>query len=75
MKSHECSVKKEQDFSWALRLIKQGKFLKRKCIKNDTVIVWYKKRLYQMSLFTGVRYPFVPTNADLAATDYVEHKN
>lgn len=45
---------------------------KRKVIKNDTVITCYKKRLYQMSQNTGVRYPYTPTNADIMATDWIK---
>lgn len=40
-------------------------------MRNDTVIVNYKKRLYQMSTNTGVRYPYVPTNKDLFADDWI----
>lgn len=60
------------DFEFALSLLKDGKFVKRQCVKNNTVIVKHKERLYQMSLETGVRYPYVPTSADLMAYDWIE---
>ena len=47
------------------------KLVKRKCIKNDTVIVKYKGRLYQRSTDTGVRYPYKPTDADIFAKDWI----
>jgi len=50
---------------------KANRIAKRRVIKNDTVIVTYKNRLYQMSQNTGVRYPYVPTNADLRANDWL----
>jgi len=60
----------KNNFSWALTQIKDGKFVKRKATKNDTVIINYKKRLYQMDLKTGIRYPYSPTNADIFAKDW-----
>jgi len=45
-------------------------FAQREVVKNDTVITLYKNRLYQQCLGTGIRYPYVPTNADLQATDW-----
>lgn len=57
-------------FSNALEGIKRNELWKRKVIKNDTVIICYKKRLYQMSQKTGVRYPYSPTNADIMASDW-----
>ena len=58
-------------FSWALDSIKDGLFVKRKVIKNDTVIINYKNRLCQVCLSTGIRYPYVPTNADIFADDWI----
>lgn len=58
-------------FSEALEHLKANTFVKREVIKNDTVIVNYKNRLYQMSTNTGVRYPYVPTNKDLMADDWL----
>jgi len=58
-------------FSNALEGTKQNELWKRKVIKNDTVIICYKKRLYQMSQNTGVRYPYIPTNTDLMADDWI----
>lgn len=57
-------------FSEALEHLKSNRFVKREAVKNDTVIVNYKNRLYQMSVDTGVRYPYVPTNEDLMADDW-----
>ena len=59
-------------FSEALELLKANKLVKRRVVKNDTVIMIYKKRLYQMSQITGVRYPYSPSNRDLLAEDWVE---
>ena len=56
--------------AWALEQLELGYKVKRDIVKNDTVIISYKKRLYQMSESTGVRYPYVPTNADIHATDW-----
>lgn len=58
-------------FSEALEHLKANTFVKREVIKNDTVIVNHKNRLYQMSKNTGVRYPYVPTNKDLMADDWL----
>ena len=58
-------------FSEALEHLKANTFVKREVIKNDTVIVNYKNRLYQMSTNTGVRYPYVPTNKDLMSDDWL----
>lgn len=60
------------NFEFALNMIKAGKFAKREIIKNNTVIIAYKKRLYQMPQETGIRYPYVPTNADIFAEDWIE---
>ena len=57
-------------FEVAIMRLKQGAFVRRDCIKNDTVILVHKDRLYQMSKAQGVRYPYVPTNADLMAHDW-----
>lgn len=57
-------------FSEALEHLKSNRFVKREAVKNDTVIVDYKNRLYQMSVDTGIRYPYVPTNEDLMADDW-----
>lgn len=57
-------------FSNALEGMKKNELWKREIIKNDTVIIWYKKRLYQMSQSTGVRYPYTPTNSDIMANDW-----
>lgn len=43
---------------------------KREIVKNDTVILIYKNRLYQYCIGTGIRYPYVPTNVDLQANDW-----
>jgi len=59
------------NFSEALEHVKSNNKAKRQIIKNDTVIILYKKRLYQMSENTGVRYPYVPTNKDLMANDWI----
>lgn len=61
-------------FSIALDGIKRNEFWKREIIKNDTVIICYKNRLYQMSLNAGVRYSYSPTNFDLMAEDWVKVK-
>lgn len=58
-------------FSQALEHLKDYGIVKREVIKNDTVIINYKKRLYQMSLSTGVRYPYVPTNNDIMSDDWL----
>lgn len=58
-------------FSEALEHLKAGQLVKRKVTKNDTVIVEYKNRLYQMSQDTGFRYPYVPTNVDLMTDDWL----
>jgi len=58
-------------FSKALEHLKANTLVKREVIKNDTVVINYKDRLYQMSQNTRVRYPYVPTNADLMADDWV----
>lgn len=59
------------NFSEALELLKKGQFVKREVIKNDTVIGIYKNRLYQVSLYSKIRYPYVPTNNDLMADDWM----
>jgi len=59
-------------FSNMLEGIKQNELWKREVIKNDTVIICYKKRLYQMSQNTGVRYSYLPTNSDVMASDWVK---
>lgn len=58
-------------FSEALEHLKSNGFVKRDVIKNDTVVVNHKNRLYQMSLNTGVRYPYAPTDEDLLAEDWL----
>jgi len=58
-------------FSEALEHLKANKLVKREVIKNDTVIVNHKNRLYQMSTNTGVRYPYTPTNKDLMSDDWL----
>ena len=58
-------------FSEALEHLKSNRLIKREVIKNDTVVVNYKDRLYQMSKKTGVRYPYVPTNKDLMSNDWL----
>ena len=63
---------KKHGFSQALEILQDNKIVKRKKVKNDTVIINYKNQLYQMSQSTGVRYPYVPTNADLMANDWVQ---
>lgn len=60
------------DFGTATQRAINGKIVKRKCIKNDTVIISYKKRLYQLCQFSGIRYPYVPTNADIHAKDWMQ---
>jgi len=64
----------EKSFNWgfekALEQMKKGYPVTRDCIKNDTVMLIYKDRLYQMSISQGVRFPYVPTNADLLAEDW-----
>ena len=62
-------------FSEALEHLKSNTLVKREVIKNDTVIVNYKNRLYQMSKNTGVRYPYIPTNKDLMANDWIALSN
>lgn len=59
-------------FSKALEVLKSGGIVKREVVKNDTVIIVYKNRLYQMSRNTGVRYRYVPTNQDLMSNDWEE---
>lgn len=61
-------------FEVALSKMKSGAFVSRECIKNDTVFLVHKNRLYQMGLGPAVRYPYVPTNADMLATDWHEVK-
>lgn len=56
----------------ALYLVLSGKIVKRECIKNDTVIISHKNRLYQLCQNTGIRYPYVLTNADIHAKDWIE---
>lgn len=58
-------------FSKALVYLKADGTVKREVIKNDTEICIYKNRLYQLSRNTGIRYPYVPTNADLLAEDWI----
>lgn len=48
-----------------------GGTAKRKCVRNETVITAYKDKLYHMDVNTGVRYPYVPTNEDLFANDWI----
>lgn len=57
-------------FSEALDAMKQGVSVKRKVIKNDTVIIIYKKRLFQLCLSTGIRYSYIPSNKDLLTNDW-----
>ena len=65
------------NFSKALEHLKSNgvAFAKRQIVKNDTVIVMHKKRLYQMSESTGVRYSYTPSNSDLMADDWVLSNN
>jgi len=58
-------------FNDALEILKNNGKTRRKVIHGSTVIVNYKNRLYWMSVDTGVRYPYRPTNADLMADDWV----
>ena len=58
-------------FSEALEHLKANKKVKREIIKNDTVIVNHRKRLYYMCQATGTRYPYVPSNEDLMADDWL----
>ena len=58
-------------FEIALKHLKSGGKVKRSVIQNDTVIVIYKKELVQMSESTGVRYPYVPSNKDILAVDWL----
>lgn len=57
-------------FSDALKHLKKGGEAKRVKVKNDTVIVLYKNRLYQMSKTTGIRYSYIPTNKDILSNDW-----
>ena len=68
---------KMETFSKALTHIQSGggNFAKRDCIKNDTFIIEYKKRLYHFSKNTGIRYPYIPSNKDLRAKDWVLFKD
>lgn len=58
------------NFSLVSMHLKNEGFAKREIVKNDTVIGIYKNRYYHMDSKTGVRYPYVPTNADLQADDW-----
>ncbi len=58
------------DFALAHIHLNNEGFVQREVVKNDTVITLYKNRLYQYSLITGIRYPYVPTNSDLQAKDW-----
>jgi len=68
-------------FETALTEMKKGYPVTRSCIKNDTVFIVYKKRIYQMSRSHGIRYPYIFTNKDLMAEDWrlstepMEHNN
>jgi hypothetical protein len=61
---------KNCNFSLAQLHLQNEGYAKRAVIKNDTVITIYKNRYYQHCLSTGIRYPYVPTNADLQANDW-----
>jgi len=58
------------NFSDALEEIKKGNFVKRQVVKNNTVIIDYKNRLYHFDRETGIRYPYSPSNADLMSIDW-----
>jgi hypothetical protein len=59
------------NFNEALIHLKEGGQAKREIVKNDTVIVFYKDELCQMSKNTGVRYPYTLSNEDLMAEDWI----
>lgn len=61
------------DFSKALELLKEGKFVKRTVIKNDTAICNYNSRLYHVNTETGVRYAYSPSNGDIFSNDWFEY--
>lgn len=63
------------DFTLAFKLLKQGKMVKRTAVKNNTVIVNHKGKLYHMDINTGIRYSYHPTNIDLFAEDWIEWKS
>ena len=69
-KYRKLNYNKMSTFSNAIEGIKKNELWKRKVIKNDTVVVCHKSRLYQMSKNTGVRYPYTPSNSDIMATDW-----
>jgi hypothetical protein len=58
------------NFSLMLLHLQNEGTAKREVVKNDTVIMIYKNRLYHYCISTGIRYPYVPTNADLMADDW-----
>lgn len=55
-------------FEEALKKLKTEEvFIKR---KNGAVICIYKKRLYQISIYDGIRYSYTPSNSDLFDDDW-----
>lgn len=58
------------NFGWALEQAKLGYAVKRTVVKNGSVITSYKGRLVQMIKSTGIRFTYVPTNADIHAADW-----
>jgi len=64
------SIEPNCDFALAHIHLNNEGFAQREIVKNDTVITLYKNRWYQHCLGTGIRYPYVPTNADLQAKDW-----
>lgn len=71
-KNTSHTIAKAGTFEWAMTMIKEGRFVKRHCVKNNTFIVLHKGRLYQWASETSVRYPYVPTNKDITANDWHE---
>jgi hypothetical protein len=68
-KSNQFKMK-NCNFSLVLLHLQNEGTAKREVVKNDTVIMIYNKRLYHYCIGTGIRYPYVPTNADLQAYDW-----
>ena len=58
-------------FSVALDAMKVGKHAQRLVVKNETVLIVHKKRMYHFDKNTGVRFKYTPSDADLMANDYV----
>ena len=61
---------KKVNFSLVQMHLNNEGFAKREVVKNNTVIGIYKNRYYHIDSESGVRYPYVPTNADLQAKDW-----